>query len=336
MDTVRDVTPEASPGSIFGAAHQIGPSVPVRSVSSERGEADRLRRFGSRGSNLVEYQRPCDGTRLSAMRQLWRLSSTADAPKQVASMTMIFLRPAERGAPLRGGRVAGIRPLQDCAECRIRAVSVCSVLDNSELSALEDLGQHATFRLRAILFMEGDRAEAVYNVTAGLVRLFRLLPDGCRQVVGFALPGDFLGLPPDEHHSFSADAAEPTTACRFARQAFSDFVDNKPRLLRRLHDEATRNLGLAHDQMVLLGRRNAEERVASFLIGIRERWARVHGISATIQLPMGRQDIGDFLGLSIATVSRTLNRLARERLILIVPKGVRVLDLPRLHRIAGA
>jgi CRP/FNR family transcriptional regulator len=87
--------------------------------------------------------------------------------------------------------------------------------------------------------------------------------------------------------------------------------------------------------MMLLGRRGAEEKVASFLLALRERYARIGLTSVTLELPMGRQDIADHLGLTIETVSRTLSHLDREKVVLIVPGGVRLLDLGRLKRLAG-
>jgi CRP/FNR family transcriptional regulator, anaerobic regulatory protein len=160
------------------------------------------------------------------------------------------------------------------------------------------------------------------------------LPDGRRQVVGFALPGDFLGLAMDDHYGFSADAVGAVRACRFSREAFSTLLDEKPHLLRRLHEFATHELRLAQDQMVVLGRRTAEEKVASFLAGLRDRWARINRISVTIPLPMSRQDIADFLGLTIETVSRTLSQLARDKVILVVPEGVRLMNVARLEAMA--
>jgi CRP/FNR family transcriptional regulator len=244
-------------------------------------------------------------------------------------MTIILPRSTEgiRSQP----RIAAATALRDCDRCEIRPASVCSVLARYELRAFEALGQRATFRPRATIFSEGDPAEVVYNITSGAVRLYRLLRDGSRQVVGFGLPGDFLGMPLDARYGFSADAAEFTTACRFPRQGFSDFLDDNPHFMRRVYESTTRRLDMAHSQMVLLGRPNARAKVAAFLIDLRARWARIRAASVTVALPMGRQDIGDFLGLSIATVSRTLHRLADERLILIVPRGVRILDLPRLQ-----
>jgi CRP/FNR family transcriptional regulator, anaerobic regulatory protein len=126
------------------------------------------------------------------------------------------------------------------------------------------------------------------------------------------------------------------TVCRFTRSAFLVFVDGKPHLLRRLHEFAGHELSLAQEQMLLLGRRAAEEKVAAFLLNLQSRYGRIGAMSVTVPLPMSRQDIADYLGLTIETVSRTMTKLAREKALVIVPDGVRLLDKPRLEQMAGA
>jgi CRP/FNR family transcriptional regulator len=225
---------------------------------------------------------------------------------------------------------------QQCTACGVRSFSLCAALDQSELRGFERLAHHIHFASKETLFLQDEFVSSVYNLNEGVARLYKLLPDGRRQVVGFALPGDFLGMAPSERHSFSADAIGPVVACRFSKAAFLRFVDSKPRILRRMSDFANRDLSLAQDQMLLLGRRSAEEKVAAFFVGWRDRieW---HGIpSKTLPLPMSRQDIADFLGLTIETVSRTFTKLEREKTIVIVPGGVRLLDSKRVEAMAAA
>lgn len=218
--------------------------------------------------------------------------------------------------------------------CRGYRFGVCGALGDREFAELHRLSQPLAFTAREMLFEQGEPATSVFNITSGSARLYKLLPDGRRQIVGFALPGDFLGLSMADRNAFSADALTPLAACRFQRRGFSNFIDTKPHLLRRLHGMVSHELSLAQDQMVVLGRRTAEEKVASFLIGLRKRWARLSTSSVTIPLPMTRQDIADFLGLTVETVSRMLTRLAREKVILIVPDGVRLLDVARIEALA--
>lgn len=213
-----------------------------------------------------------------------------------------------------------------CAKCRVRLFAVCSGLSDCDIGALEALAQHMELPGRTHLFRAGDEARQVYTVTSGSIRLQRDLSDGRRQVIGFAMPGDFIGLAPDAAYSFSADTLAPTSLCRFDRAQFAALSRSKQPLLERLHLEATHELALARDHMVLLGRRRADERVAAFLLGWQKRLSRIGGRSVNVPLPMGRQDIADHLGLTIETVSRILARWMRERIILDVPGGIRMLD----------
>jgi CRP/FNR family transcriptional regulator len=222
----------------------------------------------------------------------------------------------------------------ECVHCGVRRLSVCGVLDDDELLALDRLSRAICFPAKRTLLQQDEPADFVHNITSGAVRLYKLLPDGRRQIIGFALPGDFLGLSLSESNAFSADALTMVTACQFTRYAFSDFLDSNPHFLRRLHSMASHELSLAQDQMVLLGRRSAEEKVAAFLIGLRKRWARIDGSSLNVPLPMTRQDIGDFLGLTVETVSRMLSRFARQKALVIVPDGVRLIDVERMERLA--
>jgi CRP/FNR family transcriptional regulator len=172
-------------------------------------------------------------------------------------------------------------------------------------------------------------------VLEGVMRLYKLLPDGRRQIVGFALPGDFLGLSATERYAISADAVGSVAVCRFVKGPFSRFVEGKPNLLRRIHEFATRELSGAQEQMVLLGGRSAEEKVASFLVKWRDRLAQIGSATAITPLPMNRQDIADYLGLTIETVSRTFTKLERDGVIEIVPGGVRLADSARAEALAG-
>jgi CRP/FNR family transcriptional regulator len=220
--------------------------------------------------------------------------------------------------------------------CSVRSLAICGELNEAEHQEFERLAQHVRFGPKEALFSEDEMADSVYSLTEGIARLYKLLPDGRRQIIGFALPGDFLGMAPTNRYSFSADAIGALTVCKFFRGPFMRFIENKPHMLMRMNEFATRELGLAQDQMLLLGRRSAEEKVAAFLVGWRERLARLEGVTKTVTLPMGRQDIADFLGLTIETVSRTFTKLEREKLIVIVPDGVRVLDTKRFDALAAA
>lgn len=219
----------------------------------------------------------------------------------------------------------------DCLHCKTRFLSVCNALDADDLQAMAQIVDPRCVPARSTLFSQGEDAGFVFNITEGMARLYKLLPDGRRQIIGFALPGDFLGISLSDRFSFSADAVDDMRVCRMARARFSVLLDTMPHLLRRLHEMAANELMIAQDQLVVLGRRSAEERLAVFLLGLRRRFARIHHLSPTVPLPMVRQDIADYLGLTIETVSRTFSKMFRDKTLLNIPDGVRILELERLE-----
>jgi CRP/FNR family transcriptional regulator len=225
---------------------------------------------------------------------------------------------------------------QSCDDCAVRGLSVCALLDKDEIRQIELLTRHVQFAACETVFAQEDIATSFYSVLEGVLRLYKLLPDGRRQIVGFALPGDFLGVSTTGHHGFSADAIGPVTVCQLNRAAFARFSEQKPNLLRRLNELTAFELNQAREHMVLLGRRSAEEKVATFLVAWRDRLLRLGEHSTTVSLPMSRQDIADFLGLTIETVSRTFTKLERAGVIEIVSGGVRLLDSARAEALAAA
>ncbi|WP_024508058.1 helix-turn-helix domain-containing protein [Bradyrhizobium sp. ARR65] len=233
--------------------------------------------------------------------------------------------------------LAAIEPTgQTCADCAVRQFSVCAALDTAEMQEFVHFGRHVQFAACETVFAEEELTTSFYSLLAGVMRLYKLLPDGRRQIVGFSLPGDFLGMSTSGRNNFSADAIGSVEVCRFAKAAFLRFAEDRPHLLHRINELAVRELSQARDHMVLLGRRSAEEKVATFLINWRDRLARQAEPSATLSLPMSRQDIADYLGLTIETVSRTFTKLERDGVIEIIQGGIRLLDPARAEALTAA
>lgn len=232
--------------------------------------------------------------------------------------------------------VASQPDTRPCAECAVRPHAICAALEQDELRQLEQLGQRLQYRPNEPVFSQEEIATSCYNLLEGVMRLYKLLPDGRRQIVGFALPGDFLGISVNGRHGISADAVGTVVVCRFVRKSFSRFVEDRPKLLRRINEFVARDLTEAQEQMVLLGRRSAEEKVATFLIKWRDRLAQTGPITAITPLPMSRLDIADYLGLTIETVSRTFTRLERDGVIEILHGGIRLADAARAEAMAAA
>ena len=219
-----------------------------------------------------------------------------------------------------------------CLGCPVSDIALCTAHGDE---ALADISRRAQLRAKTTLFEECAHADAVWSLVSGALLLSKLLPDGRRQVLGIALPGDFLGLATENTYSFTATTLTPVSVCRFERSRFLELLNRTPRLMRRVFATFSRDLALAQDHMLLLGRRSAEEKVAAFLLSLRARRAPLHGLSARIDLPMTRQDIGDYLGLTLETVSRTMTKLAHRKVIAIIPDGVRILDVEKLSATAS-
>jgi CRP/FNR family transcriptional regulator len=161
------------------------------------------------------------------------------------------------------------------------------------------------------LFGEGDVADGAYEIVKGTLRLYKLLPDGRRQIVGFPSAGHMLGLAPEGTHVYTAEAVTDVTLCRYPRASFNRLVDHVPGLARRLWAVTADELRFAQNQLLLLGRKTATEKVASFLLLLADQ----QHATDEVGVPMTRTDIGDYLGLTIETVSRTLTKMKRDGLI---------------------
>ena len=164
------------------------------------------------------------------------------------------------------------------------------------------------------LYFEGDEVERLYQVLTGVVRLTRLLEDGRRQVISFGFPGDIIGFPADGRHHTDCDALEDTTFKAFHRSAL-DHGGGDPDLHMALLRAALKEISEMQDHVMMLGRKSAAEKVASFLLVIMHRYGQDRGGHRQISLPMTRADIADFLGLTSETVCRTFTALRKAGII---------------------
>lgn len=225
--------------------------------------------------------------------------------------------------PARTAAVPGIDanlPLQ-CAHCDVRDLTLCAPLDCAEMERLTAILKVMDFATGTLIAEEGEAADHVFNVTGGAVRLYKLLSDGRRAITGFLFPGDFLGLTARVTYTCSAEALTPVRLCRFPRRKLEGLFSEMPKLERRLLAMASSELAAAQDQMVLLGRKTASEKLASFLLQLSRRQEARHLPPDPVTLPMGRADIADYLGLTTETVSRTITQFKTTGLISLQPQG---------------
>lgn len=205
-----------------------------------------------------------------------------------------------------------------CDICGSRPFSVCRSVDEADLGRLDALADHIIFEGGAPLIREGDPARHVFNITSGSVRVYKLLADGRRQITGFLFAGDFLGLATGETYVFSAEAIEPATACRFGKADYRALIRETPALEAALLDRANHELAAAQNQMLLLGRKTAAERLATFLLDLPALDPSRGTAAGQVRLPMTRSEIADYLGLTIETVSRVLTRLKTSGVIRLI------------------
>ncbi|MBF0166689.1 MAG: cyclic nucleotide-binding domain-containing protein [Alphaproteobacteria bacterium] len=209
-------------------------------------------------------------------------------------------------------------PTQLCRICDInRETSICSRLPKDEFTRVLALRDQFQFPPLHTIFREGDRAAHIYALTSGSVKLYKLLSDGRRQIVGFLFPGDVFGLTNLGGYPYTAETLNQASTCRFPQKVLDPTRESVPMLERRMFDLAVRELMRAHEQMLWLGRKTAQERLASFLASLARRATERGQPESPVALPMSRSDIADFLGLTIETVSRTFTHLKKLGVILI-------------------
>ena len=225
------------------------------------------------------------------------------------------------------------RPLaRDCTTCGARAFSLCASLEGEDLARLSALAEQVQFAPGQALVNQGDRAEHMFNITAGSARVQTLMADGRRQITGFLFAGDFVGLAAGATHTGSVEAIEPVTACRFAMADYRALVRQSPALEAALLERASHELAEARSQILLLGRKTAEEKLASFLLALSDRDPMRPHAEGRLRLPMSRTEIADYLGLTIETVSRVLGRFKASGLIRL--ESVSDLSILRPDRLA--
>ncbi len=174
-----------------------------------------------------------------------------------------------------------------------------------------------------ILFFETDPADHVFEVVKGVVRLYKLMPDGRRAITGFIFAGEILGVSIKDRYLYSAEAVTPVKLSRYPRAQLHAALARSPGLSREVLAMACDELQAAQDQVLLLARKSAGERIASFLLSVARRLAADGEPVREIELPMSRLDIADYLGLTIETVSRALAKL----------KACGLIALPTPHKV---
>jgi len=226
---------------------------------------------------------------------------------------------------------------KDCGGCIMQQLSFCSLLDKRSFERVRAMARVYAVPKGAVIIEQEQELDRVYIITAGLIELYRSLVDGRRQITGFLGPGDLLsGIKKSDGAYCTAQAITPARLCGFERKAFLDLLHENSSLCYMLLLTATDEIQAQNDHIVLLGRKSVAERLAAFLLIAGTRWHNDDKHPETVDLPMSRSDIADYLGLTIESVSRGFARLRRDGLI-ETPTTHKVLlqNIPALYDLAG-
>ncbi|MBO6603293.1 MULTISPECIES: transcriptional regulator FnrL [Paracoccaceae] len=221
-------------------------------------------------------------------------------------------------------------PQQDCADCPIRHRAVCARCETDELTHLESIKYYRKFDAGQTVVWAGDKMDFVASVIEGVASLTQTMEDGRRQMVGLLLPSDFLGRPNRDTAPYDVVASTDVTLCCFRRAPFQKLIAENANISQRLLEMTLDELDAAREWMLLLGRKTAREKIASLLSIIARRDASLKDLPSkgevSFDLPLTREAMADYLGLTLETVSRQMSALKRDDVIRL--EGKRHITIP--------
>ena len=223
-----------------------------------------------------------------------------------------------------------------CSLCKIRSYSFCRCLHDDELKVFQEISTEKKYENNQSIFLQQDQSVNLFNITEGNVKIYQLLNDGRIQIIGFLYPGDFFGSYKNGKYNYSADAIGNVRVCAFHQEKLDKYIEKNMTLAKELLHLTSHELTLAQDRISVLGKFSATERLAKFIFNISEQRKRIGWKNNPISLPMTRQDIADYLGLTLETVSREFSKLKTSNIIKILnSKQVFVKDFEKLSNISA-
>ncbi len=220
-----------------------------------------------------------------------------------------------------------------CGSCPVRHRAVCSRANSDELELLDSVKFYKTYQAGQTIALRGDPLEVLSSVVQGTATLSQSLEDGRTQIVGLLLPSDFIGRPGRDTVAHDVTAVTEVTLCCFRRKPFEDLMVRMPHVSVRLLEMTLDDLDAARDWMLLLGRKTAREKIASFLLLIAQRSETAESAKQQqdmrIELPLSRETMATYLGLTIETVSRQFTALRKDGVIAL--EGNRTVIVPDLQ-----
>ncbi len=222
---------------------------------------------------------------------------------------------------------------RDCGACPIRHRAVCSRCEPDELEQLEKIKYYRSYEAGQPVLWAGDQMEFVASVVSGIATLSQTMEDGRTQMVGLLLPSDFIGRPGRDAAPFDVVAVSDLTVCCFRKKPFEELMSSTPSIGTRLLQMTLDELDSAREWMLVLGRKTAREKIASLLAILARRDAALGKVTATsgmsLDLPLTRESMADYLGLTLETVSRQISALKKAGIITL--EGKRHVIIPDIE-----
>ena len=213
---------------------------------------------------------------------------------------------------------------RECGSCPIRHRAVCSKCEPDELDRLEEIKYYRTYEAGQPVLWAGDQMEFVASVVSGIATLSQTMEDGRTQMVGLLLPSDFIGRPGRDFAPFDVVAVSDLTVCCFRKKPFEELMGSTPSIGTRLLQMTLDELDSAREWMLVLGRKTAREKIASLLAILARRDATLNQLTPTsgmaLDLPLTREAMADYLGLTLETVSRQISALKKAGIIVLEGK----------------
>lgn len=223
--------------------------------------------------------------------------------------------------------------LRDCGTCPIRHRAVCSRCEPDELEQLDNIKYYRSYEAGQPVLWAGDHMEFVASVVSGIATLSQTMEDGRTQMVGLLLPSDFIGRPGRDLAPFDVVAVSDLTVCCFRKKPFEELMSSTPSIGTRLLQMTLDELDSAREWMLVLGRKTAREKIASLLAILARRDASLSKVSPasgmSIDLPLTREAMADYLGLTLETVSRQISALKKAGIIVL--EGKRHVIIPDIE-----
>ena len=225
-----------------------------------------------------------------------------------------------------------------CASCSLRELCIPQGMTDDQLKLIDTvIERKKPVHKNDYLFRAGDTNRSIYAVLSGSVKTLVDNPNGEEQIVGFHLPGELLGMDgfSGDAHTCSAVALETSSVCEFPLESLDEVCHVVPSIQYAMRRIMGREVTKDHAMLLLLGRMSAEEKLASFLISLSKRMAQRHWKPTEFNLTMPRQDIANYLGLAVETVSRLFAHLQDAEIIEVDRRRVNICDMERLQAIVG-